>query len=644
MTENYNYKCNFDKKLTERCTFENDGDFENKEDCENMCFSYEELKALSKIANLFSVSKIKKPIDPDSFTNEFEMERILNSIKEIPLFYKDGKPYNNKLLNELEIKKLYQKLSHINFKNDFLIDIIKKSNSITGTKFMLWEREDENGDFITTINIYDDTKFTDNFLLELKKLKDDTNINYLVKEFILIGQNNAHALLTMCKYNATENTYEFFAFDPSNQKINIYLTMINNYITDKISKKLEDAKIVFVNLSAFYGIQNFELINFLDVSFMNNSISFLTDRIEALFKKYIDEFHTADNRDLYYDIFDSKMINEIKKNYKESMKKKFASVYENNDKDFIEISDKLIDDYFFSFSIRIQEMLNVHHLFDMEKFINKLRAYKQEMIDNFILYNTEINKLKNDVFIKNKLDNYNMLCYAWCCYICILMLINPKVNSYNIIKFAFYQTAKPKEMKEIYKEFRVSQKDETFKKLTISDFLSKEKTLEKIKQVKEYKNKVIEEFANPALIVHHKMLYQKITNLIFLMSKYNYLKNPKYFEPENPEDIVLSVVDTLFGPYSKMREKITKKFIKIPFEPLSIDYPIKFIQEIEFKNGYDSTNNVKILESVINGIKTNDLYELIIGLNPVVKPASKAEQKYLKYKQKYLQLKKMYNM
>jgi hypothetical protein len=108
MTENYNFKCNLDKKLTERCTFERDGEYDNKEDCENMCFSYEELKALSKIANLFSVSKIKKPIDPDTFTNEFEMEKILNSIKEIPLFYKDGKPYNNKLLNEPEIKKLYK--------------------------------------------------------------------------------------------------------------------------------------------------------------------------------------------------------------------------------------------------------------------------------------------------------------------------------------------------------------------------------------------------------------------------------------------------------------------------------------------------------------------------------------------------------
>ena len=85
-------------------------------------------------------------------------------------------------------------------------------------------------------------------------------------------------------------------------------------------------------------------------------------------------------------------------------------------------------------------------------------------------------------------------------------------------------------------------------------------------------------------------------------------------------------------------------YIKIPFEPLLNDYPIKFIQEIEFKNGYDSTNNEKILESLINGIKTNDLYELIIGLNPSVKVPSKVEQKYLKYKQKYLQLKKMYNM
>jgi hypothetical protein len=638
----YKWKCNLDEDLNNRCSLEkSNGEYETYKKCQKICFNYQELQALSKINKLVEEKYTKPYVDPDTFTNDLQMEKIINSIKEIPLLHYFDKPYNNTIINIKESRKLYEVISTVGQPNNFFDDLINAGNCKKGKEFTYIEQLGEDGDKNIQTNFLNSPEFTNNFVKELNELKSNPKINYLVKEIISINLSSGHALISLCKFNKETNTFEFFAFDPEFSNENENIDILKEYIDIKLPKKLEDSKIIFINLSKFYGIQNFEIESFLHPKNIVGGMKFYDDKIQDMMIKFAQEM-TADNTKSFYDIFSDSVIAEIKDKYLKSMRDKFKIVYERKDKDYIEILEYTFADYYQSFTKNIRWLLNAHNIYDVKNFAMQLNQYKSIMKENFVFFNLEMDKIRNDVYIKYKIDNYQMYCYLWCHYVCILMLINPSVNPHYIIKFAFYQTSNRRDMKEIYNEFKTKRIDESLLDLSSRDLLSKDRMKKKLKSLQIYKNQIISELSNPALLVHHKMLHIKITNLLYIISKYNLMANKKYFIEKSPI-LFSNIKPTMITTDIKGKENIVHPIVmNYSFE--NYDYIFKILDNLKFKEPLDSSIKEKILEAVINGINSTEIYELIIGLNPNNKTSSKQAggdyyNKYLKYKMKYLEFK-----
>ena len=83
-------------------------------------------------------------------------------------------------------------------------------------------------------------------------------------------------------------------------------------------------------------------------------------------------------------------------------------------------------------------------------------------------------------------DYFNGLCQLWCYYTVVLMLINPTIDPYSIIKASFYQSSNIKKMNALYElkkaDIESLKSDESESYIFDKDFIEKE--MEKLENLK----------------------------------------------------------------------------------------------------------------------------------------------------------------
>jgi hypothetical protein len=252
-------------------------------------------------------------------------------------------------------------------------------------------------------------------------------------------------------------------------------------------------------------------------------------------------------------------------------------------------------------------------------------------------------------------DYFNGFCQLWCYYTVVLMLINPTIDPYSIIKASFYQSSNPKKMSTLYelkKEDIESEKsNESESYIFETDFI--EKQMEKIRNFKE---KIRKNKFDKILDEHTRILYVKITNFIIINILYNrtfdkYLlysigqhdRSSNYFKKELiPQKVNIMLDDFKFSSSENLID-IVKKGKNI------IDVNSLILKEQQ-KRHFDLGDDKPFFLPKLQPLVKPPVYR--IYTEPELEPKSPKEisiggglnndkyyEKYLKYKKKYMKLK-----
>ena len=619
----YVYNCYDHRKISERCVkiekpSNNIYDFETLEECKKQCFTDKELNMIKLLQSYNNPKSLVDIVQP-------QVSNIINQIKEIPLLHHFNEHLNKKPYHPNTLRRLYSLISSTKMenKNYFLIDMIEKNNSIFGNmiKFNYLDKKFDsqfnNGDYIKT------------FIDEINLLKDK-NMNCLVKEIGIIKPESGHACFMLCKF--INNILNVFVYDPTYSKENETLYQLEKFIIG-ITKKLEDIQVKFVNLSRIYGLQNFEIMP-METNFYKKITTDILMNIED-FREIIQDFIKHRNttvQDLFNEEIDKLIIDKLKENVRKTY---FSDFPDDRNDIFVNIFNNFLEKYYeqqkqlffksIDFSIFA---INTNSLnFDIDKathdIFRKLKVFLQE-----------VDSISNEVYSKFNIDYYYFYCYLWCNYTITLILINPTLNPYDIIKYSFYQTDNIQEMNKIYEEYKINNFEDQIKddivRLNIQDFLIENKLDEKIEKLKQNKTIIINRLSNIALIKHQKILYVKITNLLLLIAKYNLMKNKNIFEKYY--DLHRSIFENSFEDRDKLLS-----YDDIDFWKNSLT------NNLNFKTPFSSETADDIIKSVNKGENYSNLIHYILyddrDITKIMKKDGGYFQKYLKYKAKYLELK-----
>jgi len=619
----YVYNCYDHRKMSDRCSkiekpSNNIYDFETLEECKAKCFTDKELNMIKLLKSYNNPKSLVDMVQP-------QVSNIIDQIKEIPLLSHFSEHLNRKPYHPNMLRRLYSLLSSTKMenKNYFLIDIIEKNNSIHGNMIRFnydhekFDSQFNNGDYIKT------------FIDEIKLLKDK-NMNCLVKEIGILKPDSGHACVMVCKF--IKNILNVFVYDPTYSKENETLDQLEKFVTG-VAKKLEDTQVKFVNLSRIYGLQNFEIMPIETNLYKKITADILMsiDEFKDIIQDFIKNRKTT-VQDLFNEEIDTLIINKLKDKVKNTY---FSDLPEDHNDIFVNIFNKFLEKYYeqqkqlflktIDFSIFAIDTNSVN--FNIDKathdIFTKLKIFLQE-----------IDSISNEVYSKFNIDYYYFYCYLWCNYTVILILINPTLDPYDIIKYSFYQTDNIQEMNKIFEEYKLNNFENQIKddiiKIKLGDFFIENKLNEKIQKLKENKSIIINRLSNIALIKHQKILYIKITNLLLLNAKYNLMKNRDIFEQYY--DLHRSIFENSFID----REKLLS-YDDIDFWKNSLT------NNLNFKTPFSSETTDDIIKSVSKGETYNNLIHYILyedkDIAKIMKKDGGYYQKYLKYKAKYLKIK-----
>jgi hypothetical protein len=168
-----------------------------------------------------------------------------------------------------------------------------------------------------------------------------------------------------------------------------------------------------------------------------------------------------------------------------------------------------------------------HNKLDAFSFFNRCVDDIKKEADNRL---SELEKLttKKIVFFDSANQYYDIdffydYCYIWSYYTFVLILNNPTVSSYDIIKTSCYQSSNLDKMKEIYSQIKSEieySKNYSTIELFDTDYIIKQTINLEKKEINF--DKLTEK--NPT-IDRNKLIYIKITNFILLNCYYNRIDN-----------------------------------------------------------------------------------------------------------------------
>ena len=590
--------------------------YETKEECMRNCNTIEEQEKIDKLKEKRRFKNLEEMVTPD-------IVKTLRKMNDIPILNYQNQIYNKNVLNYDVMRSLYIILSQNDIvgsnRNIFLEDIIKSFNGIFGQPLII--RREEINDELDMLKIiyikkkdyeyiyeFLDEEYTKSFITEIE-LFINSSSQYLVKDISIRGSGSGvghHTNMFIKKETkGGELILYFFIYDPTS---NIYVNdaRIPKRIELYIDNIFEKKKHIFFNLSTIYGIQDFEIKNkYANIEVLNTQI---------------DEHFTSINKLIYYIAHNISRIHN-------DMKDLLQNLRVNR---IIDSYSRFIDDQNIEKTIKMDELLfkfikydffneiyETHILRNDIERVLKLIIYQvlnsdpyridEKNMDKFFkIVKETAYKLHKKVSKKNYtltenmkkiLNEYNMdhfedNCYMWSYYTLILILMNPLISVYDIIKTSLYQSDDKIMIQSKYNyilEQIKMNKDTNNDKMVIEFY----KDLYDIRNKHEiFDVKLI--YKPAPEIEYSRIIYQKITNLILINIIYNRLDRKRLLYSVN-------IFENSKGLYKKL----------VPEE----------VNEVLDEFSFDASPITK--ESIINKIKVGmnilELNKLILGDNIVLK-------------------------
>lgn len=623
-------------------------EYETKEECIKKCHTEKEQEALDKLRRWRHLENLKEIVIP-------KLKKNLSKMNDIPILNYENKIYNKNILNYNEFRSLYRILefNDINLTriNIFFKDIISSMNGIFG-KAMIIRKEIKNISTKIPKIIYiknDEYEYFFDFLeeeyIELFNKEIDLFIKssnqYLIKDIIITAIPFGHHTCMLIKKEYKKNDkgedelilYIFIYDAYSNISIN------NNKIAKVIQKWIydifESRKYVFINLSTIYGLQDFEV----------SSGFYRIDEILI----HIQDHASSINEVFYYVIDRVDSINSIINDVKDLYSKLNSSPDSLDDED--EEDKKFIEEENITASIEIEDLFVKYvmykyfkeiyetHMFraDLERIFLNIITYKLEnmserismdIIDDFNrtikrkmgdyvekakLYYYEKNKNDEQVLNEYNMDYFDGNCYIWSYYTLILILINPTLNVYDIIRTSFYQSDDEVIIQLKY-DLITNKIKENKEKKESDEYEEFYKELYNIKKTNNLTKKKVE-YLSAQLIEFNRILYIKITNLILINIIYNRIDNEyllysmdfSYMSPI--KKMIPQKVDKILNKFLFNADPITKKSI---IDIIKKGQNISEINKLILGDNIVLKTHIKMLSNLSNNIENLDSDELKI--------------------------------
>jgi len=565
--------------------------YDTKEECIKKCNTIEEQQKLDKLKRNKRLKNLAEIAAPNVI-------QTLRRMNDIPILNYQDKIYNKNVLNYNEFRTLYKILNQNDIMNSnrniFLENIITSFNGSFGEPLVIKKEEIDTESTIPQIiyikkkeynYIYEflDEEYIKLFKKEIELFIKSSN-QYLIKDIKIGGfrsEPGHHTnMLIKKETKAGELILYFFIYDPIS---NIFSS--DNKISRTLEKYIEDIfnvkKHIFINLSTVYGIQDFEI---------NNKYAHI-EGLEAQIDEHINSIYKL----LYYI---TRNINNIYTDMKDLLENLELSIIIDRYKIFIE-EEKI------EFDINIEELLLKYMMFEYFNEIYETHILRKDIeiilkdIVDAIL-KSDYRRIEIDIpknftkIIRDKIDNlhikiikkyytntentqkilneYNMdyfddNCYMWSYYTLILILMNPLINVYDIIKTSLYQSDDKIMMISKYNhilEYIKMNNDKDFDKTTIEFY----KELFDIRNKHETFN-INLIYKSATELEYSKIIYQKITNLILINIIYNRLDNKyllysmktSYISRNIFKDLIPEKVDKILDEFSFDASPITKESI-----------------------------------------------------------------------------------
>jgi hypothetical protein len=562
-----------------------------------------------------------------------------DKMRDIPILNYDGKLYTKKVFNYDEIRTLYvilqANIEGLKYKNLFFENLLKSKGGTVG-KMLAITAIKENVDDTSLEIIYfksrsktyyfhfDNLEYRTNFNKELRDFYNSSNI-YLYKDIKLIVQGDyGHKNFVLIKKDEKKELQIFF-FEPNNT-INDsgILEKVENFLKEEITELGYPHK--FFNLTNFYGIQNLETNNGNleeELTSIRNKYTFHFTSVVKAFNNFL-HFITPYNYHLLKETQSDNMLTvKFLKNH--FMKLYFDKIFKDHMlypliNSFVEdIATNSVND-----EIKFFENFNIDEQFNL--FMKDFQVIDFKIIKNLENIIKEKFKLQNE---RNNIYNYDFFngnCNIWSYYAMTLIIMNPDINPFEIIKASYFQTNDLSKMNKIFEETKQENKDKRNYKEQIEIF--RNDFLEILKEKNAiFKRKLETDDFDKGFFDATRILYIKITNLIILNIIYNRLQN-KYLLFSIQEDCKQELCVKKMVP-EKVNELLNKFTI--------LNIPL---------------TNDNILSLVLEGKPIENLNHLILlDKEPLTKDFEEGPEdfvfqevflrnKYLKYKSKYLNFKK----
>jgi len=575
--------------------------------------------------------------------NATKLIKSFDKMRDVPILNYDGKLYTKKVFNYDEMQTLYvilqKDIPGLKYKNLFFENLLKFRGGTIGKMLAITnmkEHFDDTGSEILYFKPrsktyhfhFDNPEYRTDFNRELRDFYNSSNI-YLYKDIKLLIQGDfGHKNFVLIKKDEKKELQVFF-FEP-NTTINNYdiLEKVETFLKEEITKL--DYPHKFFNLTNFYGIQHLETNNGnLEEEFksLTNKYFFHFESVVKIFYNFL-HFITPENYHLLKETQTDNMLT-VKFLKNQFMKSYFNKIFKEHMlypliNSFVEnIATNSVNN-----EINFFENFNIDEQFKL--FMKDFKIIEFNTIKNLENIIKEKIKLQNKRNNKYNYDFFNGNCNIWSYYAMTLIIMNPEINPFEIIKASYFQTNDLSKMNTIFKETKQENKDIKNYKEPIEMF--KIDFLETLKERNVlFKRKLETDGFDKGFFDVTRILYVKITNLIILNIIYNRLQN-KYLLFSIQEDCKQELCVKKMVP-EKVNELLNK--FTISNIPLTNDNILSAVLEGKL---IENLNHLILLDKEP---LTDDFEE---SPEDFVFQQTLLRNKYLKYKSKYLNLKKSYSL
>ena len=660
--------------------------YDTKTECMRNCNTEEEEDALRKLREKFRLKDLTEMIRPGLIV---AFDRIkdtpLLDYKSVPY---TNKILNSEELYHLYIT-INRRHSFGSHKNAFLDDVKKKLNVKAGSDIVITFTEKARVE-VAGVNFTEDfeSDFLDNRKEFEKELTDfiATSNTFMIKNILInnyITEINHHTIMLIKKETVgTRTLISFFIYDPTSGSYVSFYDLLEVFIKDACVAIDVDCKVT--QLSKIYGIQNLEVhkqndemiirsinkkINdiMMDIAHENKDFIqlFLYKVLILLANKYKSKsFAPMDIDGKTYPVdFDNMFIGEKDINYPMNIRMWVTSdkltdkifndtdgwIKQNIDLGLITVDElKSYEDEVISLGRKLFPSINADHLFEKEliEYIRKIytdlysfkhdeylypiikvfKKMSQKLMGSIIKVKARMEDLDNQIYNYYKMDYFSGYCYMWSYYIIFLILMNPTIDPYTIIKATFFQTTEETRMRRILK----IQLYDIQGILNSNDspnpyFFYKNYITEANESIDQAKSELPTELTPDDNQLVRK-IFIKITNFLLLNVLYN-KSNDKYLSYKYSR--------TGEGDYTE------NKFIAPKVDEILKDFTLNGVDftlpKEDFQRNY--------IDRVLAGELLVDVNRKIDATKPIEplalenKYQSVYKEKYLKYKSKYLALK-----